>query len=122
MTALEMELVATCVPFFGGLPILFPEALIRGILMPPPGCCCCRLEEASAAAERWDADAPAVAREAGAAGGLKGRDFIHLDSRSRMRDCEKKHLTTVRPALLRLGYWFKFNVSLLPFFINQFKG
>lgn len=28
----DIELVGTCVPFFGGLPILLPEALILGIL------------------------------------------------------------------------------------------
>ena len=38
---LFIELVAMCVPFFGGLPILLPDALIRGILMPVCCCCCC---------------------------------------------------------------------------------
>ena len=82
---LLIELVAMCVPFFGGLPIRFPDALIRGILTLPPatatgGCPGCPGwaggEESDGAAERLDATAGLaeaaggpVAVEAGVAGG-----------------------------------------------------
>ena len=96
---LLIELVAMCVPFFGGLPIRFPDALIRGILTLPPatatgGCPGCAGGEVSddGAAERLDATAGLaeaaaggpVAVEAGVAGGpeadkLEGTFHVIID-------------------------------------------
>ena len=75
---LLIELVAMCVPFFGGLPIRFPDALIRGIFTPAApatgGCPGCEVsddwapERLDATVELVEAGGP-VAVEAGLAVG-----------------------------------------------------